>query len=63
MGAKEKGAWVESLIQRRPPNVAVAALANKMARSIYAHFYWSGQLKFEVFMLHISREHPGNIFW
>jgi transposase len=35
-GAKEKGAWVESLAQRRPPNVAVVALANKMARTAWA---------------------------
>jgi transposase len=35
-GAKEKGDWVESLAQRRPPNVAVVALANKMARTAWA---------------------------
>ena len=35
-GAKEKGAWVESLSQRRPPNVVVVALANKMARTAWA---------------------------
>lgn len=34
--AKEKGAWVESILQRRPINVAVVALANKMARTAWA---------------------------
>jgi transposase len=33
---KEPGAWIESLKKRRPPNVAVVALANKMARTIWA---------------------------
>ena len=34
--AKEKGAWADSLLQRRPINVAVVALANKMARTAWA---------------------------
>jgi transposase len=34
--AKDKGAWVESLVARRPANVAVVALANKMARTAWA---------------------------
>src|SRR3546814_4209938 len=34
--AKEPGPWVEQLGQRRPPNVVVVALANKMARTIWA---------------------------
>lgn len=34
--AKEPGPWVEQLGQRRPPNVVVVALANKMARTICA---------------------------
>lgn len=34
--AKEPGPWVEQLGQRRPSNVVVVALANKMARTIWA---------------------------
>lgn len=34
--AKEPGAWVEQLGHRRPPNVVTVALANKMARTIWA---------------------------
>jgi transposase len=34
--AKEPGPWVEQLTKRRPPNVVVVALANKMARTIWA---------------------------
>jgi transposase len=33
---KEPGPWVRQLGQRRPPNVVVVALANKMARTIWA---------------------------
>jgi len=33
--AKDPGPWVEQLGQRRPPNVVVVALANKMARTIW----------------------------
>jgi transposase len=33
---KEPGPWVTGLRQRRPLNVAVVALANKMARTIWA---------------------------
>ncbi len=34
--AKDPGPWVEQLGQRRPPNVVTVALANKMARTIWA---------------------------
>lgn len=34
--AKDKGPWVEALLQRRPTNVAIVALANKMARTAWA---------------------------
>ena len=34
--AKHPGAWVEELGKRRPSNVIVVALANKMARTIWA---------------------------
>lgn len=34
--AKEAGKWVEELSKRRPPSVVVVALANKMARTIWA---------------------------
>jgi transposase len=34
--AKEPGAWVEQIKSRRPGNIAVVALANKMARTIWA---------------------------
>lgn len=34
--AKNKGAWSEALLQRRPTNVAIVALANKMARTAWA---------------------------
>jgi transposase len=33
---KEPGAWVEQMRKRRPPNVVTVALANKMARMIWA---------------------------
>lgn len=35
-GAKEPGAWAEQIRRRRPFNVVVVALANKMARTIWA---------------------------
>jgi transposase len=34
--AKVKPAWLEQLLQRRPPNVVAVALANKMARTAWA---------------------------
>ncbi|MGF6971635.1 transposase [Paraburkholderia sp. JPY465] len=34
--AKEPGSWVEQISKRRPPNVVIVALANKMARTIWA---------------------------
>jgi transposase len=34
--AKEPGPWIEQLKKRRPPNVVVVAVANKMARTIWA---------------------------
>jgi transposase len=34
--AKEPGEWVEQMMKRRPKNVVVVALANKMARTIWA---------------------------
>lgn len=34
--AKDPGTWATELRQRRPLNVAVVALANKMARTIWA---------------------------
>ena len=34
--AKDKDAWSESLLQRRPANVAIVAMANKMARTAWA---------------------------
>lgn len=34
--ASDKNAWSESLLQRRPTNVAVVAMANKMARTAWA---------------------------
>jgi transposase len=36
VNAKNPGAWVERMKQRRPINVVVVALANKMARTIWA---------------------------
>ncbi len=36
VNSKQPGAWVTNLTQRRPANVAVVALANKMARTIWA---------------------------
>jgi len=33
---KEPGPWVEQIRKRRPPNVVIVALANKMARTIWA---------------------------
>lgn len=33
---KEPGPWVEQISKRRPPNVVIVALANKMARIIWA---------------------------
>jgi len=33
---KEPGSWVEQIRKRRPPNVVIVALANKMARTIWA---------------------------
>ena len=34
--AKELGAWIEQIQKRRPTNVVTVALANKMARTIWA---------------------------
>jgi transposase len=34
--AKDKGAWIDALRQRRPTNVVITALANKMARTAWA---------------------------
>jgi transposase len=34
--AKEPGPWVEQIRKRRPPNVVIVALANKMARTIWS---------------------------
>ena len=34
--AKNKSPWVESLLERRPTNVAVVAMANKTARTAWA---------------------------
>lgn len=34
--AKESGSWVEQMCQRRPLNVVIVALANKMARMVWA---------------------------
>lgn len=34
--AKDKGAWSEALLQRRPTNVVTVAMANKMARTAWA---------------------------
>jgi transposase len=34
--AKEPGAWVEQIRKRRPANVVTVALANKIARTIWA---------------------------
>jgi len=34
--AKDPGRWVEQMTKRRPRNVVVVALANKMARMIWA---------------------------
>ena len=47
--AKDPGPWVQQLGQRRPPNVVIVALANKMARTIWAvlahdRAYQSGHL-------------------
>jgi transposase len=34
--AKDAGAWIEEMRRRRPANVVIVALANKMARMIWA---------------------------
>ena len=34
--AKDKGTWSEGLLKRRPTNVVITALANKMARTAWA---------------------------
>jgi transposase len=34
--AKDPGSWVEQTRRRRPPNVVIVALVNKMARTIWA---------------------------
>src|SRR5471030_3030247 len=34
--AKEPSAWIQEISKRRPPNVVTVALANKMARTIWA---------------------------
>lgn len=36
VNVKEQSAWVEGLARRRPHNVAVVALANKIARTAWA---------------------------
>lgn len=36
MHAKEPGKWLQDIGKRRPPNVVIVALANKMARTIWA---------------------------
>lgn len=36
MHAKEPGPWIEQIKKRRPSNVVIVALANKMARTIWA---------------------------
>ena len=36
MRSKSRPAWLNELVQRRPKNVAVVAMANKMARTIWA---------------------------
>ncbi|MGF6507041.1 transposase [Paraburkholderia sp. 32] len=36
INAKEPGAWVEQLKKRRHPSVVIVALANRMARTIWA---------------------------
>jgi len=36
MHAKEPGKWLQEIGKRRPPNVVIVALANKMARTIWA---------------------------
>lgn len=36
MHTKEPGKWLQDIGKRRPPNVVVVALANKMARTIWA---------------------------
>ncbi|MEO5660980.1 MAG: IS110 family transposase [Polaromonas sp.] len=41
--AKDKGAWSEALLQRRPTNVAIVALANKMARTAWAILAHGGE--------------------
>jgi len=34
--SKEPDPWVEQMLKRRPKNVVIVALANKMARTIWA---------------------------
>ncbi|WP_217591060.1 IS110 family transposase [Burkholderia sp. GbtcB21] len=34
--AKDPGPWIEQIRKRRPPNVVIVALANKMARTVWA---------------------------
>jgi transposase len=34
--SKNPGEWVEQMMKRRPKNVVIVALANKMARMIWA---------------------------
>jgi transposase len=36
MHSKQPGVWVDALCKRRPSNIVVIALANKMARMIWA---------------------------
>lgn len=36
MHAKEPGKWLQEIGKRRPPNVVIVALANKLARTIWA---------------------------
>ena len=43
--AKEPTPWVTELRQRRPLNVAVVALANKMARAIWALWPMAGRTR------------------
>lgn len=39
---KEPGPWVEQMLRRRPKNVVVVALANKMARTIWRYLLTTG---------------------
>jgi transposase len=43
--AKEPSAWIQELGKRRPANVVTVALANKMARTIWA--IWAHERKYQ----------------